>query len=182
MACFLHGQHGLVGEVPYRPVQTIVRSLSSLFKLVPCAAEPPFPSLPPTLCSFFPSLSPGLVVLIRNKWLYNKSARRRGLPRSLGLWVELANVAHREYTLPVWAGSSSRIAGAQFHSSRGSNPSCALQMDNRNPVLADYRSTALPPTKDFPLSNIYAHQHPPLYPNLSSYGIDSSLPVQHSIS
>lgn len=136
MACFLHGQLWLVTEVPYRPVTTIGRSLSSLFKSGPCVAEPPVSPSPHTFFFFFPSLT----ALVwsprtrRNKWLYNKSVRRYGVPRSLGLWGELANVAHREYSLPVWTGSSSRIARAQFHSSRSSNPSCVLQMDNRNPV------------------------------------------------
>lgn len=64
----------LVGEVPYRPVQTIVRSLSSLFKLVPCVAEPP---VPPPFCSFFSiplssllvsSSSSGISDYITNRW------------------------------------------------------------------------------------------------------------------
>lgn len=70
MACFLNSQHQLVGEVPYRPVQTIVRSLSSLFKLVPCVAAPPS-----TLALFFfhPSLlvswsSSGISDYITNRW------------------------------------------------------------------------------------------------------------------
>lgn len=151
MACFLHSQRRLVSEVPYRPVQTIVRSLNSLFKLVPCVAEPPVPPSPLLFFFFFVSIplsrSPGLLVLIGNKWLYNKSVRRCWLPRSLGLWGELANVAHREYTLPVWAGSSSRIARAQFHPSLSSNPSCALQMDNRNPVYLSIDPPHRPPPR-----------------------------------
>lgn len=71
MACCLHSQHGLVSEVPYRPVQTIVRSLSSLFKLVPCVAES---SAPPSPLLFFstPLLvswsSSGISDYITNRW------------------------------------------------------------------------------------------------------------------
>lgn len=70
---FSASQPWVVAEVPYRRVQTIVRSLKSLFKFVPCVAEPPLSlSLPPL--SFFHSsllVSPsslGISDYITNRW------------------------------------------------------------------------------------------------------------------
>lgn len=145
MACFLHGQHGPVTEVPYRPVQTIVHSLSSHFKQVSRVAESwGFLPLEPFSSPLVSSSSSG-----RNDHKTNRrggaTAKVTGFARGSWLMLPIENISCQFERVPalVLPELSSTPAEAQVlpaHTPEGW----------QRPRLADYRSTTLTPNKDSP--------------------------------
>lgn len=136
MACFLHRQLGLVSEGPYRPVQTIVRSLSSLFKLVPCVAEPRCSSLPP-LALFPPFLLCSGLVFSSSLGISDYITNRWGGVDCQGHWVcEGSWLTLPTESIPCQFEWVPALVLLELSSTKGRswNPSCALQMDNRNLV------------------------------------------------